>query len=75
MMPRTKHMRRVHAEIIIAMAEADLCVSECARQLGKHRATVESQIFDLIDITGKDARKFYDLCELLPKAKAFMEEL
>lgn len=68
------HIRRIQADVVVAMAESDLNVSECARKLGKCRDTVESQIFDIIDLTGKDPRKFFDMCELYPMAKAVLEE-
>lgn len=70
----TNRMRRIQAEVVVAMAESDLCVSECARKREKNRATIESQIFDIIDLTGKDPRKFFDMCELYPMAKALLEE-
>lgn len=68
-----KPMTEGMAEIIVALAECGMNVSEVSRRLFYHRNTVGYRIHKIHKQTGKDPLNFYDLCELLPIAKAILQ--
>ena len=63
-------MNERDAEIILAMAEHSMNVSEVGKKLYIHRNTIHYHINKIKKETGLDCRCFYDLCELLPSAYA-----
>ena len=69
----TKRMRRIQAEVIVAMAENNLSMNKSAKKLGKKHDTIRSHVDNIYDTLGKDARNFFDMCELYPMAKAILE--
>ena len=67
-------LSKKQAEIIIKMADCRLNVAETARQLEKHTNTVVYHVQEIVNLTGKDPRDFHGMCELLPMAKAILQE-
>ena len=63
-------MTLLDAEVIIRLAENGLVVSETARKMFVHRNTVVYHIQKIQENTGKNPLDFYDMCYLLPRAKA-----
>lgn len=63
-------MTLLDAEVILRLSENGLVVSETARKMFMHRNTVMYHIRKIRRETGKDPCDFYDMCYLLPKAKA-----
>lgn len=61
------------AEIIVAMADCDLNMTEAAKKMYSTRNTVWNHANWIKKQTGKDPRNFYDMCELLPMARAVLE--
>ena len=55
-------MRR---RVILALADCNMCASSAARMLGVDHSNVAYHIKVIKNITGKDARKFYELVELV----------
>ena len=66
-------LKENEAKIILAMAECNLNMAQTARKLYMCRNTIAYDIQSIKGKTGKDPRKFYDMCELLPMAKAVLE--
>lgn len=62
--PRTE-LDDVERNVIMAMADENLCVSKAANSLYLHRNTVVYHLDQIQMITGLDPRKFYDLVELI----------
>ena len=52
-------------KIIYALADNDLVVERAARSLPCHRNTVSYHIRRILEATGRDVRRFYDLREIL----------
>lgn len=72
--PTVKQMlTQLDAEIIVAMADSGLNASHVAKRVYVCRNSVHYRIGLIKERTGKDPRNFYDLCELLPMAKAVLE--
>lgn len=67
-------MKLMDAQIIIKLAENGLRVSESARQLYMSRTCVADHIGKIHDETGKNPLDFYDMCKLLPMAKAIVSK-
>lgn len=65
-----KGLTENRCEIILALADSKMNVSEVARQLYMCVRSVYYQIERIREITGKDPLKFYDLYELTLLAKA-----
>lgn len=61
-------------KIILALADNKMNVSAVARQLYMHRNTVAYHINRIKQITGKDPLNFYDLYNLVLRAKEEMAE-
>lgn len=57
-------------DIILALADNRMNVSEVSRQLYMHRGTVAYQIGRIKQLTGKDPMNFYDLHDLVLYVKA-----
>lgn len=55
----------VERNVIMAMADENLCASKAANSLYLHRNTVVYHLDQIQKITGLDPRKFYDLVELI----------
>ena len=72
--PMLKNLTQLDAEIIVAMADSGLNASQVAKRVYMCRNSVHYHIGVIKERTGKDPRNFYDLCELLPMAKAVLEE-
>lgn len=66
-------MTIMEAQVIRGMAKYDLNASAASRGLYLAQSTVWYYIYRIIEETGLDPRKFYDLCELLPRAEAVLE--
>lgn len=62
------------AEIIVAMADSGLSQIGAARKVYKCHHTVYYHCRAIKEKTGLDPKDFYDMCELLPMAKAVLEE-
>lgn len=62
-------MTKVDAQIIVAMADFDMKISQISRNLFMHRHTVHYHLDKVKQQTGLDARRFYDLVELLKIAQ------
>lgn len=62
-------MTKLQAEIIVALADNQLKVTEAAKKLFMHRTTVNYHIRKIYASTGKNPLDFYDLCELFPTAQ------
>jgi len=67
-------MTTMQAEVIRGMAKYNLNISALSRETFIGYSTVYYYVYKTIDETGLDPRKFYDLCELLPRANAVLEE-
>lgn len=65
---------KCEAELIVTMADCDLSITKTANRMYVANGTVIYSIKSIKAKTGKDPRKFYDMCELLPMAKAILEE-
>lgn len=63
-------MTKLDAKIIILLSKNSLNVSPTARELFMHRNTIMYHIRKIWMETGKNPLDFYDLCWLLPKARA-----
>ena len=60
---------QLHAEIIIALADNQLKITEAAKKLFMHRTTLNYHIQKIHKTTGKNPLDFYDMCELLHTAR------
>ena len=67
-------MNEKQARLIIALADNNMNVVATANQLFFHRNTVSYQLSKLRKQTGKDPTNFYDLCELVPIARAVLDK-
>lgn len=59
-----KGLTQKRCEIILALADSNMNVSDAARRLYMCRGSIVYQIERIMEITGKDPLKFYDLYEL-----------
>lgn len=57
-------MTQLQAEIIVALAENQLSVTEAAKKLFMHRTTLNYHIRKIRNDTGKNPLDFYDMCNL-----------
>lgn len=64
-MSKKDEMTPVRYAVILAMADCNLNICAAARKLGVDHTNVRYHIERIIDITGKDPRKFYELVELV----------
>lgn len=62
-------MTPVRYDIILALADNQMRISQTARKLFLDRNTVVYHIGLIKSITGKDPMNFYDLCQLVQMAK------
>ena len=62
-------MTPIRCKIVQAMADCNLCVIKAARALYMDHSTIHYHIKLIKAITGKDPRKFHDLCQLLQMMK------
>ena len=62
-------MTKLQAEIIIALAENQLSITETSRKIFLHRNSVSYHIRKITKNTGKNPLDFYDMCDLLPLAR------
>lgn len=63
-------MNEKQARAVIALADNNMNVQATADQLYYHRNTVIYHLSRVYEQTGKNPMNFYDLCELLPIARA-----
>lgn len=56
------------------MADNDLVVDKAARTVPCHRNTIMYHARKIMDETGLDIRKFYDICVLLEQAREILEK-
>ena len=56
-------------EVVLAIAECNMNVSEAVRRIYRHRQTVEYHCRQMIELYGLDPRNFYDLVMLVEMAK------
>ena len=68
-----EELDRFDAEIIVAMADCNLNMTEAAAKIYSQRNTIWFHANFIKKQTGKDPRNFYDMCELLPMARAVLE--
>lgn len=62
-------MTNLQAEIIVALADNQLKITEAAKKLFMHRTTVNYHIRKIHRTTGKNPLDFYDMCELILTAQ------
>ena len=62
------------AEVIISLADNNLNAKAVARAMFLHYQTVLYNIRMIARNTGLDPMNYYDLCKLLPWAKAVLEQ-
>lgn len=67
-------MTELQAQVIIALADNNLNVSDTARQMFMHRNTVVYHIRAIHNKTGKNPLNFYDFCDLLRIAKGIFRK-
>lgn len=67
-------MTIIQAQIILAMADNDMNIAQVSKDLYFHRSSVIYQLDRIARETGKDARVFRDLVELVPKAQEIADE-
>ncbi len=65
-------MTKLQAEIIVALAENQLSISETARKIYLHRNTVTYHVRKVMEQTNKNPLDFYDMCDLLPVAQKIL---
>lgn len=63
-------MTEKQAKVIIALADNNMNVQATADSLFYHRNTISYRLVGIYAQTGKNPLNFYDLCELLPIARA-----
>lgn len=61
-------MTKLEAEIIIALANNNLKLTDAAKSLFMHRTTVLYHVNKIRVNTRKNPANFFDMCELLPTA-------
>ena len=66
-------MTEQQALIVLAYADNDMSLTRASRELPYHIHTVDHHLSRVHKATGKDPRRFYDLVELVPIAKAVLE--
>lgn len=66
------YLTETQANVIVALADNDMNITETSRVLNFHRNTICYHVGRIKERTGKDPLKFYDLCKLLPKARAIL---
>lgn len=59
------NLTKVDWEVIHGMADCNLNLSETARKMFRSRTGVEYHVMRIIEKTGLDPRKFYDLMKLI----------
>lgn len=64
------YMTIQQAEIIIAYADNSMSRTATAKSLFHAKSTIDYQMQKIRENTGKDPKNFYDLCDLLPIARA-----
>ena len=62
-------MTPLRRKIILALADCSMVVSAAARKLYIDHTTVFYHMRIIKQITGKDPRNFYDLCDLVQMVK------
>lgn len=67
-------MNQSQAKIVLMYAEANMNLSEVARNTFYHRNTLEFHLGRIYDITGLDPKNFYDLVILVDRAKKVLKE-
>lgn len=66
-------MNKEDAHIVIAMANYNMNVTDVSRAIFAHRNTVLYHLDKVKRQTGLDARRFYDLVELVKMAQEVLE--
>ena len=66
-------MTVTQAEIIIKLAENNINAAATAREMFMHRNNIDYHIRMIYKQTDLNPLNFYDLLELLPKARAVLE--
>lgn len=72
MKPKQTGMNGNQARIIVAMAENNLRPQRVAKALHYSRTNVDYHVQRVRELTGKDPRDFFDMCELLPVAREIL---
>ena len=65
---------RFAAEVIVALADNSMNVTDTANAMYVHRGTVHYRAKKIREGTGLNPVNFYDLCELLPVARKILKE-
>lgn len=66
-------MTTTQAEVIVTLAKNNMNTTATAKELFLHRNSVYHHIRMIQLNTGRNPLNFYDLCDLLKKAKAVLE--
>lgn len=70
----TGELTAADAEVVVTMADVGLSQAKTARKIYKCRHTIYYHCRAIKEKTGLDPMSFYDMCKLLPMAKAILEE-
>lgn len=62
-------MDELDARIVLSMAENSLNMNAVGRELYMHPNSIQYRVGKIKKATGLNPQRFYDLIELLPKAK------
>ena len=65
---------RFAAEVIVALADNSMNVTDAADAIYVHRCTVHYRVKKIREGTGLNPFNFYDLCKLLTVAKEILKE-
>lgn len=66
-------MTLTQAEIVVELANCDMNITKTSRAMFMHRNNIGYHIRQIRRATGLNPLNFYELCELLPKAKCIVE--
>lgn len=67
-------MTKTQAEILLELANHDLSIQQTAHKLFRSHSGLTYHLQMIQKETGKNPLCFYDMCELLPIARAVLEE-
>lgn len=73
-MAKPTKLNETQARIILAMAQNGLKVQPAAQALHYSRTGADYHVHRIRELTGKDPRDFYDMCDLLVIAKDVLEK-
>lgn len=71
---KSYRLSKIDAKILVAYADNSMNVFDTAQQLFMHRNSVLYHFKKITKSTGKNPRKFHDLCQLLPAARQTIKE-